>query len=57
MKIQDNKLFVVEPKKGNLEAGETARITITYRHLFTGINRLPLLMKISKGREILVRLS
>jgi hypothetical protein len=54
MKIQDNKLFVVEPKKGNLEPGQTARVTITYRHLFIGQSKLPVLFKIAKGREILV---
>jgi hypothetical protein len=55
MKIQDNKLFVVEPKRGVLEPGEIVRITITYRHMFIGQNKLPVLMKISKGREILVK--
>jgi cilia- and flagella-associated protein 65 len=54
MKIQDNKLFTVEPKKGHLEPGEIGQIQITYRHLFPGQSKLPVLMKIAKGREILV---
>ena len=54
MKIQDNKVFVIEPKRGHLEPGEIIRITITYRHIFIGQNKLPVLMKIAKGREILV---
>lgn len=54
MKVQDNKLFTIEPTKGKLEPGEMVRITITYRHLFTGQNKLPILMKLAKGREIMV---
>jgi hypothetical protein len=54
MKVQDNKLFTIEPKKGHLEPGETARITITYKHIFTGQNKLPILMKLAKGREIML---
>lgn len=54
MKVQDNKLFTIEPKKGHLEPGEMVRIKMVYRHLFTGQNRLPVLLKIAKGREIMV---
>ena len=54
MKIQDNKLFSIEPKKGHLEPGEMIRIKIVYKHLFTGQNKLPVLLKIAKGREIMV---
>ncbi len=54
MKVQDNKLFTVEPKKGYLEPGETAQINMTYKHIFAGVNKLPVLFKIAKGREILV---
>lgn len=54
MKIQDNKLFSIEPKKGHLEPGEISQIQITYRHIFAGQSKLPVLMKIAKGREILV---
>ena len=55
MKVQDNKLFTIEPKKGHLEPGEMVRIKMVYKHLFTGQNRLPVLLKIAKGREIMVR--
>jgi hypothetical protein len=55
MKVQDNKLFTIEPKKGHLEPGEIIRVKITYKHLFSGINKLPVLLKIAKGREIMAR--
>jgi hypothetical protein len=54
MKVQDNKLFSIEPKKGFLEPGETVQVKITYRHMFAGVNKLPVLFKIAKGREIMV---
>jgi hypothetical protein len=54
MKVQDNKLFTIEPKRGHLEPGETVRITISYKHIFTGQIKLPILMKIAKGREIML---
>ena len=54
MKVQDNKLFTIEPKKGHLEPGEMVRIKMVYKHLFTGQNKLPVLLKIAKGREIMV---
>ena len=56
MKVQDNKIFSIEPNKGKLEPGEMVRVTVTYKHLFTGQNRLPILMKIAKGREIMLNL-
>ena len=55
MKVQDNKLFTIEPKKGFLDPGETIQISMSYKHIFPGVNKLPVLFKISKGREILVR--
>lgn len=54
MKVQDNKLFTIEPKKGFVDPGETVQIHVTYKHIFPGVNKLPVLFKISKGREILV---
>ena len=54
MKVQDNKLFTVEPKGGHLEPSESVRITITYKHLFKGQHKLPILLKVAKGREIMV---
>ena len=50
----ENKLFFVEPRRGKLEIGETAIITFTYKHIIAGTDRLPLLLKLSQGREILV---
>lgn len=54
MKIQDNKLFSITPKQGKLDPGEAIRIQLIYRHVFTGRNKLPVLLKINKGREIMV---
>jgi len=52
MKVMDNKLFSVSPKKGKLQAGETCSITFTYHHLMSGTDRVPVLLKLSRGREI-----
>ena len=54
MKIQDNKLFSIEPREGHLEAGEIVQIKMTYKYTFIGQSKLPILMKIAKGREIMV---
>jgi len=52
----DNKLFSIEPKNGKLSPGETCSVTLTYRHAVVGTDRLPVTFKLSRGREILVRL-
>ena len=57
MKIQDNKLFSVTPKRGMLEPGEAVRVQLSYKHLMIGQNKLPVLLKLAKGREIMVNLS
>lgn len=54
MKIQDNKLFSITPKHGCLEPGETIRLQLIYRHAILGINKLPVLLKLARGREIMV---
>ena len=54
MKIEDNKLFSVVPRNGHLEPDESVRVTFTYKHKFNGTNKIPVLFKISKGREIMV---
>ena len=54
MKVMDNKLFDVEPRKGKLHPGENVTVTFTYRHLIAGTDRLPVLFKLANGREILV---
>ncbi|XP_067890912.1 cilia- and flagella-associated protein 65 isoform X3 [Heterodontus francisci] len=54
MRIEDNQLFAVEPKSGCLLPGQRATIQLTYRHEFTGTDRIPVLLKLSHGREILL---
>ncbi|XP_076448439.1 cilia- and flagella-associated protein 65-like [Babylonia areolata] len=54
MKVMDNKLFDVTPRKGKLEPGATQTVTLTYHHTMAGTDRLPVLLKIARGREILL---
>ncbi|KAJ7389222.1 hypothetical protein OS493_032690 [Desmophyllum pertusum] len=54
MQVMDNRLFNIEPRKGKLLPGECHTVTLTYSHLFTGTNRLPILFKVMRGREILL---
>ncbi|XP_053554126.1 cilia- and flagella-associated protein 65 [Bombina bombina] len=54
MRIQDNKLFVVSPKSGVLNPGQQQTVRLLYRHDFIGTDRLPVLLKVSHGREILL---
>ncbi|KAM8934038.1 LOW QUALITY PROTEIN: cilia- and flagella-associated protein 65 [Pelodytes ibericus] len=54
MRIQDNKLFTVSPKSGLLNPGQQCVVELTYRHDFVGTDRLPVLLKVSHGREILL---
>ncbi|XP_073503479.1 cilia- and flagella-associated protein 65 isoform X2 [Phyllobates terribilis] len=54
MRIQDNKLFTINPKSGNLKPGQQQTLQLTYRHDFVGTDRLPVLLKVSHGREILL---
>lgn len=56
MKVQDNKLFSIEPKKGFLDPGQSVQIHVTYKHIFAGVNKLPVLFKMLKGREILLNM-
>ena len=57
MKVMDNKLFSVEPKRGRLEPGDRQTVTFTYHHQMPGTDRLPVLLKLTRGREILVSLT
>lgn len=57
MKVMDNKLFTIEPKTGKLAPGECKTVTMTYKHTMAGTDRLPVLLKLARGREILVSLS
>ena len=54
MKVMDNKLFTIEPRRGDLEPGECATITFSYKHIMAGTDRLPVLLKLTRGREVLV---
>ena len=54
MRVMDNKLFSVEPKKGRLDPGCHQTVTFTYTHIMAGTDRLPVLLKLDRGREILV---
>ncbi|XP_072325408.1 cilia- and flagella-associated protein 65 isoform X1 [Scyliorhinus torazame] len=54
MRIDDNRLFTVEPKSGCLFPGQRETIQLTYRHEYTGTDRIPVLLKLSRGREILL---
>ncbi|NXN79821.1 CFA65 protein, partial [Bombycilla garrulus] len=57
MRIQDNQLFSVSPKSGTLLPGQEKSVQLTHRHDFIGTDRLPVLLKISYGHEILVTFS
>ncbi|KAF4109419.1 cilia- and flagella-associated protein 65 isoform X1 [Onychostoma macrolepis] len=54
MKIQDHRLFSVSPHSGKLLPGQQRTVQFTYRHDFVGTDRLPVLLKLSHGREILM---
>ncbi|XP_063017985.1 cilia- and flagella-associated protein 65 isoform X4 [Melospiza melodia melodia] len=57
MRIQDNQLFSVSPKSGTLLPGQEESVQLSHRHDFIGNDRLPVLLKISYGREILLTFS
>jgi len=50
----DNKLFSVTPQEGKLQPGECRTVSFTYRHTMAGTDRLPVLLKLARGREVLV---
>ena len=56
MKVMDNKLFSVTPQEGKLQPGECRTVSFTYRHTMSGTDRLPVLLKLARGREVLVSL-
>ncbi|NXX36820.1 CFA65 protein, partial [Nicator chloris] len=57
MRIQDNQLFSVSPKSGTLLPGQEKSVQLSHRHDFIGTDRLPVLLKISSGHEILLTFS
>ncbi|XP_062861739.1 cilia- and flagella-associated protein 65 isoform X2 [Trichomycterus rosablanca] len=54
MKVQDNRLFSISPCSGKLQPGQQRVVQFTYRHDFAGTYRIPVLLKLSHGREILL---
>uniref|UniRef100_A0A8C5L8Q8 Cilia and flagella associated protein 65 n=1 Tax=Jaculus jaculus TaxID=51337 RepID=A0A8C5L8Q8_JACJA len=54
MRAEDNCLFSISPKSGSLSPGQEQTVEFKYSHLFIGTDRLPVLFKVSHGREILV---
>ncbi|CAF1104404.1 unnamed protein product [Rotaria sordida] len=56
MKLQDNKIFSINPKKGILKKGSNVTITITYKHIFAGQHTLPAIFKVGRGRQIMLNL-
>ncbi|CAM2698531.1 unnamed protein product, partial [Rotaria socialis] len=56
MKLQDNKIFCINPKKGTLNKGSNVTITITYKHIFAGQHTLPAIFKVGRGRQIMLNL-
>uniref|UniRef100_A0A6I8ND97 Cilia and flagella associated protein 65 n=1 Tax=Ornithorhynchus anatinus TaxID=9258 RepID=A0A6I8ND97_ORNAN len=54
MRVQDNQLFSIAPRAGCLDPGQEQTVELTYRHSFPGTDRLPVLLKVSRGREILL---
>ena len=52
--VVKNSIFSIHPKEGVLNPGEGMVIKLTYTHSYMGINRLPVLLKINRGREIMV---
>ncbi|TSK92887.1 Cilia- and flagella-associated protein 65 [Bagarius yarrelli] len=54
MKLQDSKVFSVSPRSGKLQPGQRRAVQFTYRHDVAGTFRLPVILKLSHGREILL---
>ncbi|XP_011787627.1 PREDICTED: coiled-coil domain-containing protein 108 [Colobus angolensis palliatus] len=54
MRVQDNCIFSISPKAGSLSPGQEQMVELKYSHLFIGTDHLPVLFKVSHGREILL---
>ncbi|XP_015724709.1 cilia- and flagella-associated protein 65 isoform X2 [Coturnix japonica] len=54
MRIKDNQLFSISPKSGKLLPGQEEAVQLSHRHDFIGTDRLPVLLKVSYGHEILL---
>ena len=53
--VVKNSIFSIAPKAGVLGPGEKTMLKLSYSHEYLGTNRLPVLLKINRGREIMVR--
>ncbi|KAM9364881.1 cilia- and flagella-associated protein 65 [Pholidichthys leucotaenia] len=54
MKVQDNQLFTISPRSGTLLPGQKRAVNFSYSHIFTETNQIPVVFKLSYGREILL---
>ncbi|XP_043852035.1 cilia- and flagella-associated protein 65 [Dromiciops gliroides] len=54
MRVQDNQIFSISPKTGSLFPGQEQTVELVHRHIFVGTDHLPVLLKVSHGREILL---
>ncbi|MFT7817925.1 coiled-coil domain-containing protein 108 [Arapaima gigas] len=54
MRVQDSRLISVTPRSGKLQPGQQRALQLIYRHEFTGTYRLPVVLKLSYGREMLL---
>ena len=52
--VVKNGLYTVTPKKGHLSIGERVIVRCCYHHSNLGLSQLPVLLKINRGREIMV---
>lgn len=52
--VVKNGLYMITPKKGVLNPGERVIVRCSYRHSTLGLSQLPVLLKINRGREIMV---
>jgi len=52
MYVMNSELFVVTPRSGRINAGQSQTVTFVYNHTSLGTHQLPVLLKIEQGREI-----
>ncbi len=52
--VVKNSLFSIEPKQGKLRPGEKVMLKLSYVHSHLGTKKLPVLLKVDRGREIMV---
>jgi len=57
LKIEENKLFRINPRRARLKSGERVVIKMSYSHRLVGSHSFPVILSISGGREIPLRLT